>query len=314
MRRTQRKGLLSFVITIFIVVAVSFASADISDEMGTNEAAFLKIDAATRATAMGGAFVGVANDVNTVFWNPAGLTQIEKREFSAMYNSWFADINYTSGAYSQPLGENAAVAVSLIYLQSEIERRFDDTEEPDSTFNAYSFAAGLSGGYALIPGVFSLGGTLKFIGQDFDVDESDGMAADLGGLIHMGNLSLGASAQNIKLRMSIDDASLPLNVRVGGAYQFTEDAIIAGEFNKLGAGEASYHIGLEKWVRNLLAIRVGYTLGNEDNPKAGLSAGLGLRAYGTKPLEDLSFQFDYAYVPDRDGLGDTHRISMMTRF
>ena len=149
MRRTQRKGLLSFVTTIFIAVAVSFAGAEISDEMGTNEAAFLKIDAATRATAMGGAFVGVANDVNSVFWNPAGLIQMEKREFSAMYNSWFADINYTSGAYSQPLGENAAVAVSLIYLQSEIERRLEDTEEPDDTFNAYSFAAGLSG----LPGV-----------------------------------------------------------------------------------------------------------------------------------------------------------------
>lgn len=314
MRRTQRKGLLSFVTTIFIVAAVSFAGAKISDEIGTNEAAFLKIDAATRATAMGGAFVGVANDVNTVFWNPAGLTQIEKREFSAMYNSWFADINYASGAYSQPVGENAAVAVSLIWLQSEIERRLDDTVEPDSTFTAYSFAAGLSGSYALIPGVFSLGGTLKFIGQDFEVDESDGIAADLGGLIQMGNLSLGASAQNIKLHMSIEEADLPLNVRVGGAYRFTEDAIIAGEFSKLGAGEASYHIGLEKWIHNILAIRVGYTLGDEDNPKDGVSAGLGLRAYGTKPLEDLSFQFDYAYVPDRNGLGDTHRISMMTRF
>ncbi len=99
MRRIQRKGSLSFVTAVFIAVAVSFASADIPDEIGTNEAAFLKIDAATRPTAMGGAFVGVANDVNSVFWNPAGLTQMEKRELSAMYNSWFAGINYASGAY-----------------------------------------------------------------------------------------------------------------------------------------------------------------------------------------------------------------------
>ncbi|MFC1714562.1 PorV/PorQ family protein [Candidatus Poribacteria bacterium] len=314
MRRIQRKGSLSFVTAVFIAVAVSFASADIPDEIGTNEAAFLKIDAASRPTAMGGAFVGVANDVNSVFWNPAGLTQMEKREFTAMYNSWFADINYASGAYSQPMGDNAAVAVSLIWLQSEIERRLDDTEEPDSVFNAYSFAAGLSGSYALIPDVFSLGGTIKYIGQDFDVEESDGVAADLGGLIQMGTLTLGASAQNLKLHMSTDDAGLPLSIRAGGAYRFTKDSIIAGEFSKLGDADLSYHIGLEKWIRDILAIRVGYVIGSGDNPREGLSAGLGLRAYGTKPLEAVSFQFDYAYVPEGDGLGDTHRISMMTRF
>lgn len=314
MRRTKRKGLYSFIITIFTVFAVSFAGiADTPSDIGTNEAAFLKIDAASRPTAMGGAFVGVANDVNSVFWNPAGLTQMEKRELTGMYNSWFAGIDYASGAYSQPVGKNAAVAASLIWLQSEIERRSDDTEDPDSMFNAYSFAAGLSGSYALIPEMFSLGATVKAIGQNFDVDDSSGAAADLGCLIRATNLSLGASVQNIKLHMS-NEGDLPLSIRAGVGYQFAEGSIVAGEFSKLGAADASYHIGLEKWIRSVLAIRVGYCIGTGDNPKEGLSAGLGLKAYGTKPLEALSFQFDYAYVPDRDGLGDTHRVSMMTRF
>ena len=314
MRRAQRKGLLSFMIAIFMSLAISVISvASIPTDMGTNEAAFLKIDAATRPVAMGGAFVGVANDVNSVFWNPAGLTRLEKREFTAMYNSWLTEIHYASGAYSQPVGENAAIAASLIWLQSEIERRTADTEDPDSSFNVYAFAAGLSGSYSLIPEVFSLGGTIKVIGQDFDVDESSGSAADVGCLIQMGEFSLGASAQNIKLRMS-DEGDLPLGVRVGGAYQFRKDSVIAGDYSKLGAGDASYHIGLEKWIRGVLAIRVGYSIGTGDNPKNGLSAGLGLRAYGTKPLEALGFQFDYAYVPERDGLGDTHRVSIMTRF
>ena len=314
MRRIQRTVLYSLITTLGIALAISFtAAASIPDDMGTNEAAFLKIDAATRPSAMGGAFVGVANDVNSVFWNPAGLTQMEKREFTAMYNSWFAGISYTSGAYSQPLGKNAAFAASLIYLQSEIERRIDDTEDPDSSFNVYSFAAGLSGSYALIPEMLSLGGTVKAIGQDFDVDDSTGAAADVGCLVRLANLSLGASAQNIKLHMSTEE-SLPFSIRIGGAYQLSKDSIIAGEFSKLGAGDPSYHIGMEKWLREILAIRAGYCIGSNDNPKEGLSAGLGLRAYGTKPLEALNFQLDYAYVPDREGLGDTHRVSLIVRF
>ena len=315
MRKTKRRKLYSLMIAVSALLALSFSSAfAITEDMGTNEAAFLKIDAATRPSAMGGAFVGVANDVNSVFWNPAGLTQMEKRELSAMYNVWLADIKYTSGAYSQPVGDNAAFAASLIYLQSEIERRSDDTEKPDSLFNAYSYAAGLSGSYALIPEVFSLGGTIKLFGENFDVVDSNGTALDLGGLISMGGLSLGASAQNIKLHSSVEDSSLPLSIRAGAGYKFSGDSVIAAEFSKLGAGDASYHIGMEKWVRGILAVRVGYCIGSNDNPKEGLSLGLGLRAYGTKPLEAMSFQLDYAYVPDGDGLGDTHRVSMMVRF
>ncbi|MDP6985254.1 MAG: hypothetical protein QGG05_19420 [Candidatus Latescibacteria bacterium] len=33
-----------------------------------------------RSMAMGGAFVGVADDFTAVFWNPAGLAQIQQRE------------------------------------------------------------------------------------------------------------------------------------------------------------------------------------------------------------------------------------------
>ena len=35
----------------------------------------------TRALGMGGAFVSIANDYSAVFWNPAGLVQIRRKEF-----------------------------------------------------------------------------------------------------------------------------------------------------------------------------------------------------------------------------------------
>lgn len=313
----KRKVLYGFITTISVLLAISSASiaSDISEEMGTEEAAFLKIDASTRPAAMGGAFVGIANDVNSAFWNPAGLIQMDKREFTAMYNSWLAGIQYTSGAYSQPLGKNAAFAVSAIYLQSEIERRIEDTEDPDSLFNAYSLAVGLSGSYALVPKVFSLGGTVKAISQNLDVADSSGVGADLGCLVRVSNMRFGASVQNITLNVSNEDAgNLPLGIRAGLGLQLPQDVVVAGEFSKLGAGGPSYHLGAEKWVRKILAIRAGYCIGTNDNPKEGLSLGLGLKAYGTKPLEALSFQFDYAYVPDLDGIGDTHRVSMLIRF
>jgi len=306
----------SFIVAVFTVLFTSYAGfASIPDAIGTEDAAFLKIEPATRPVAMGGAFVGLANDVNAAFWNPAGLTQIEKNELTTMYNAWFAGIRYASGAYSQRVGKNAAVAISMQGLWTDIEERIGDTEKPESTTNVYSYAAGISGSYALVPKMFSLGGTIKVLKQEFEIDNSNGVAVDLGGLIHVGKLGIGLSIQNLKLQMS-DDGKLPLCFRVGGAYQLMKDAVIAGDYSKFGASDPSYHVGLEKWFRNIFALRVGYNISSGDNPNKGLSAGFGLKAYGTKPLEDMNFQLDYAYVPAPDwgSMGDTHRISMIVRF
>jgi len=312
----MQKVYYSLIVAIFAVLIMSYAGfAAIPDNIGTEDAAFLKIDATTRPVAMGGAFVGLANDVNAVFWNPAGLTQTEKKELTTMYNAWFAGIHYGSAAYSQHIGKNAAIAASMQGLWVDIENRIEDTEKPESTTSVYSYAAGISGSYALVPNAFSLGGTLKFLNQEFDVDNSSGVAVDIGGLIHVAGLGIGLTLQNLKLQMS-NDGKLPLCFRVGGAYQLAKSAVIAGEYSKFGSGDPAYHIGLEKWFRDIFAIRVGYNISSGDNPSKGLSAGFGLKAYGTKPLEDMNFQLDYAYVPAPDWgtMGDTHRISMMVRF
>ncbi len=41
----------------------------------------------SRAKAMGGAFIGLADDWTAIYWNPAGLTQLEKPEFGVEFDS-----------------------------------------------------------------------------------------------------------------------------------------------------------------------------------------------------------------------------------
>jgi len=68
---------------IFLTVGALTFSLCISAEAkgpGTSAANFLKIGVGARATAMGDAFTGLANDGTCLYWNPAGLTQLEKRE------------------------------------------------------------------------------------------------------------------------------------------------------------------------------------------------------------------------------------------
>ena len=71
---------------LFLFMSVTSAADDIHKKAGTAAAAFLKIDAGSRPMGMGGAFTGLADDINTLFWNPAGLASIQDQEFSALLN------------------------------------------------------------------------------------------------------------------------------------------------------------------------------------------------------------------------------------
>ena len=69
-------GLIAIALFIITAAAPSAHAISIHDGAGTTGAAFLKIEGGSRPVGMGGAFAGLANDVNTIFWNPAGLTAV----------------------------------------------------------------------------------------------------------------------------------------------------------------------------------------------------------------------------------------------
>ena len=194
---TRIVALSCFVLMIWITVTfdLNAEDVDIHKNAGTSGAAFLKIEAGSRPAGLGGAFVGLADDVNAVFYNPAGLTSIEDRELTAMQNFWFAGINNESLGYAQRMG-NGVFGLSLLGAFAEIEERSEPTREPDRTFTASAFAAGLSYSYEIARDT-SLGGTLKVISQQFDVEDWIGVAGDVGVLLIRRRFRLGASLRNV---------------------------------------------------------------------------------------------------------------------
>jgi hypothetical protein len=50
----------------------------------------------TRPLGMGGAFIAVADDGNTITWNPAGLPRLRRKEFTSSYADLYAmDISHS---------------------------------------------------------------------------------------------------------------------------------------------------------------------------------------------------------------------------
>ena len=316
----------TLILTLFfaIIVFPAFA-ADIHEDAGTTGAAFLKIEAGSRPAGMGGAFAGLANDVNTIYWNPAGLTAVSARQFTAMQNFSIADISNQFLGYAQRFDSKATWGASFLGAFTEIERRRRSTEEPDSTATVGGFAAGLSIAYLLSPAL-SVGATAKTISQQLDVEDSIGAAADVGMLLRVmdNRLGVGFAAQNLGFLDTGEN--LPMNVRGGIAYHIRtkpdpdsgrqpQDILaLAADVNyPIVAGFPTFHLGAENWFYNMLAVRVGYSFSQGSNPKNGLTAGFGLRRIGEASLQNVNFQFDYAFVPDQ-AVGNAHRISLLLRF
>jgi hypothetical protein len=71
------------------------------------------VDAA--ALGMSNAVVAHTNDVNSGYWNPAGLIGIEDGQAAAMHASYFANIaQYDYAAYAKPIDDESAWGISMI--------------------------------------------------------------------------------------------------------------------------------------------------------------------------------------------------------
>lgn len=319
-------GLIAIVLLIVTAAAPPADAVSIHDDAGTAGAAFLKIEGGSRPVGMGGAFAGLANDVNTIFWNPAGLTAVHDQELTAMQHFSFADISNQTIGYAQRAGQ-VVWGASFLGSFTEIERRQGPTEDPDSSVTVGGFATGLSLAVPLGTAL-SLGGTAKIISQQLDIQNVYGGAADVGLVLRLADdrLGIGVALQNAGVLEG--DENLPMALRAGLAFRtwesLTEEAaamparrgvwaFVADAHVPLIDANPSFHLGVERWFYGSVAARVGYKIGMNENPSDGLALGVGVRRSGEDALANIDFQFDYAFVPDVD-VGNAHRVSFITRF
>lgn len=96
----------------FLVLSTTLTVAQTTRKY-SNEFMNIGVDAA--ALGMSSATVARTNDVNSGYWNPAGLINLEDNQLALMHSSYFANIaNYDYAAFAMPLDDNSAFGISLI--------------------------------------------------------------------------------------------------------------------------------------------------------------------------------------------------------
>lgn len=76
------------------------------------------VGSGARATGMGGAFIGVADDATAASWNPGGLIQLEKPEVSLAYTSFRRRQEYGSAIHPESAGTNEMASDGINYASA----------------------------------------------------------------------------------------------------------------------------------------------------------------------------------------------------
>lgn len=279
-------------------------------------ASFLDIGVGARSLGMGGAATALSDDANALYWNPAGLSGLKKREFTASHAEMFEGTRLDFLAYAHPTARGT-FAAGLTYLsQGRIEGR-DGLGRPTAGYGASD--AAVSAGYARKLEAVQAGAAVKYIRSHIGSAEAQGFAVDLGAGrefegLGPGRLAAGAALRNLGPGLKFDDErnDLPLRLALGAAYRLAGGHAVAAEAvnGPRGAGTDAAFGGEFQAAKNVF-LRGGYTTrtavtgGSGFDAARGLSMGLGFRSE--------RWGLDYAVLPSGE-LGRSHRISFGARW
>ncbi len=310
--------------------------------LGTSGATFLRLEQGARPVGMGGAFVAVADDGNSLWWNPAGLARASYKEIAAGHVKYFDNITSEFGAIVLPLSPTlGTLGASFTYLNIPGLDAFTAAGATAGRITANGFSGGLGYGRKILPQL-SVGVNLKIVGQTLHTQQTRGFASDLGIQFRQSGIGVGFCVQNLGPEIKLDAGGsepLPQTLRGGISYSPNGRLTFAVDEEKASDGELKFHAGTEFKASPAFTIRGGYEQMKSQGGGAGFAMGisyttmLGAGAGGgwaaedtpwwdkrlddiekpTKPEGAYLVFADYAFIT-MGTLTDAHRFTIGVKF
>jgi len=151
---------------------------------------FLNIGVDAAAFGMGKAVTATTNDVNSIYWNPAGLVNIKDQQGAIMHAEYFQGIaKYDYAAYAKPISNNSAFGIS--FIRFSVDDILNTTELIDSQgeidfnrvslFNASDMALNIGYAKKMLMKNFDFGVNAKIVHRRIgDFASSWGFGLDAG--------------------------------------------------------------------------------------------------------------------------------------
>jgi len=245
---------------------------------------FLNIGVGARSHGMFGTVTATVDDVTAAYWNPAGLSGMERAaEVSAMHASWFGGIaNYDYLAYAKRFTKynNGYGSISLIRMGIDNIPNTLNLIGPDGSvnydnileFSAADYALFLSYGQDIRGTDFSFGLSSKIIFRTIgSFGQARGFGFDFGFQYHKGPLRLGIMGRDITT--TLNNWSFTLTREEQLVFEKTGNEIPVSSTElalpKLIFG-AAWMFGNEERVSTLIAADLRFT---SDGTEAGVFSG-----------------------------------------
>jgi len=281
---------------------------------GTSAGAMLEIGMGARAEGLGGAFVAIADDPSALYWNPAGIVNINSLSLQATKTNWFVDTKLHNIDLIVPLkfiGSALGFHLAMLDYGENPVRTVDRPEGTGEVYSANDLVAGLY--FALgITDRISVGLGAKYFQQRIWHVDGTVMSADLsilydtpfkglrlGGTISNLGPEFGLKGRdltrisdidgrrdtyfnnnNVAIRLATETYPLPLLFRFGTAYlyDFNEknSLQVALNLNHPSDNVESVDMGMEVKLLKSFYLRAGYRSLFTDYAANGLTLGGGL--------------------------------------
>jgi long-subunit fatty acid transport protein len=306
------------VISSFFIVFILASSLT----FGQNTYDFLRVDMSARAAALGGSFVTNNDDVDVLFYNPAGMSFLEKDPVSFSFVKHLMDINLFSLAYSTEFENIGRFGSAIKYINYGT---FDEADEFGNRTGEFS-----AGELAFILGYtnefsenFYYGANAKVIYSSIADKSSSAVGLDLGinYEIPKQKLNLAAAVLNLGTQLSsyIDTKEdLPLDVTMGISKRLENLPVrLSLDFHQLNKDRdelyqhlKGFSLGAEFYLSEVFTLRFGYDNEKRSDLKVGSSSGIaGFNGGLGIKVSEYSFNYGYSSL---GSIGAMHRIGLST--
>lgn len=258
---------------------------------------FLNAGVGARPLGMGRAFTAVADDIDALYWNPAGLASYRSSQVSFMHAPFKIDGAHQYVAYSQPIYALGALGIGIANVSSGDVDRVDTNNSIIGSFN-YRETGYLASYAHRLQERFDVGGTLKMAENGLAGTTKRGFGADAGALYRMGpRLQFGLMARNLiapSYSFDTEKEEFPRILRGGVAAKFFNRHLTTSLDLEKTVGLSQnprWHLGAEGFIIDNIFLRAGVD-------QTEIASGVGIRW--------RSLQFDYAAA--------FQEIGMVSRF
>lgn len=284
-------------LSVLLISLLSPGLAQKPYRVGTTAANFLEIGFGSAASAMGDAYVSVANDLSSLYWNPAGLSYMAQSEAQFTYQPWLVDINTNFagvGLVFPTIGTFSVGLIQIGYGDMEVTTLSmqDGTGE---LFTASEYAFSVSYARKLAQW-FAFGASGKYITSKIWHTSASALALDLGVIVNTHFLSLtenredgiaiGMSISNYGTKMTYDGMDLlnPIDILPYEAGNYRD---VQGKFNlqswelplifRIGM---AFHPVVSENHRFTVAVDALHPNNNEESVNIGAQYKLTIPTYG----------------------------------